>query len=153
MFVNPHDLPESRHSNYPAPFKALVSGRSRKRLGEATRLKNFGVNLVTLEPGSWSSVRHWHSRQDEFVYVLEGEVTLVSNSGEQTLRAGEAAGFPGGEADGHHLINTSQAIAVYLEVGDRSQGDEVSYPDADLVAQKSSAGWVFTHKDGSLYSN
>lgn len=151
MMLRPQNLPESRHSNYPDPFKALVSGRSRKRLADAAKLKNFGVNLVTLEPGSWSSVRHWHSRQDELIYVLEGEVTLVTNSGEQTLNAGEAAGFPAGVADGHHLINHSNAIAVYLEVGDRTQEDCVTYPDDDLVAKKTEAGWIFTHKDGSFY--
>ncbi|MGF1477993.1 MAG: cupin domain-containing protein [Cyanophyceae cyanobacterium] len=151
MLINPKNVPETTGTNYPEPFKAIVAGRTRKRLGEAAQLKNFGVNLVKLAPGSASSVRHWHSQQDELIYLLEGEVTLVSDDGEQLLKPGDAAGFPAAEANGHHLINRSDAIAVYLEIGDRSLGDQVYYPDADLVAQKESQGWAFTHKDGRRY--
>ena len=151
MLINPQDVPEQKGSNYPERFKALVSGRLKKRLGDAAGLTNFGVNLVKLEPGSWSSVRHWHSQQDEFIYILEGEVILVNNSGEHILKPGDAAGFPAGEADGHHLINHSDSVAIYLEIGDRSPNDEVTYPDTDLVAKSSPEGWVFTHQDGSLY--
>ena len=151
MLINLQAVPESTGTNYPEPFKALVAGRIRKRLGDAAGLTNFGVNLVKLQPGSWSSIRHWHSLQDEFIYVLEGELTLVTHGGEQVLKPGTAAGFPAGEADGHHLINRSDTVAVYLEIGDRTAGDEVTYPDADLVAKRSSEGDVFTHKDGSLY--
>ena len=101
MIVNPENVPDSTGSNYPQQFKSAVAGRVKKRLGNAAGLVNFGVNLVRLAPGSCSALRHWHSRQDELVYVLEGEVTLISNSGEQVLQPGMAAGFPAGDADGH----------------------------------------------------
>ncbi len=151
MVINPQDVPDSKSSNYPEQFKSLVAGRVKKRLGEAAGVKNFGVNLVKLEPGSCSALRHWHSSQDEFIFILEGEVTLVTNAGEQTLRPGMAAGFPAAEADGHHLINRSSEVVVYLEVGDRIPHDIVTYPDCDLMAKDDSGRWVFAHKDGSLY--
>ena len=151
MIINPENIPEKIGSNYPEPFKALVAGRIKKRLGDAANLKNFGVNLVKLQPGSWSSVRHWHLQQDEFIYILEGEVTLVNNSGEHLLKPGDAAGFPAGEADGHHLINRSNSLVIYLEIGDRTPGDEVTYPDADLCAKSTATGWQFTHKNGQPY--
>lgn len=153
MLINPQDVPDKTNSNYPNEFKSFVAGRSKKRLGDAAGLQNFGVNLVKLEPGSCSALRHWHAKQDEFIYILEGEVTLVTNTGEQTLKAGMAAGFPAGEANGHHLINRSTSVAVYLEIGDRTPDDEVSYPDDDLMAKHSPKGWVFTHKDGSAYAS
>ena len=152
MFIDPESVPSQRKSNYPKEFQAFVKGRSRKKLGDVAGLTNFGVNLVELEPGSYSSVRHWHSKQDEFIYVLEGEITLMSDRGEQLLHAGDCAGFPAGEANGHHLQNRADSIAIYLEIGDRSQGDKVTYPDADLLAQDSSKGWVFTRKNGVPYS-
>ncbi len=153
MLINPQDIPDKKGSNYPDQFKSFVAGRSKKRLGDVAGLENFGVNLVKLEPGSYSALRHWHAKQDEFVYVLEGEVTLVTNAGEQTLKAGMAAGFPAGEANGHHLINRSNTVAVYLEIGDRTPDDEVTYPDVDLMAKHSPNGWVFNKKNGSLYSS
>lgn len=153
MIINPENISDQTSSNYPEQFKLLVAGRSKKRLGDAAGLKNFGVNLVKLAPGSCSALRHWHTKQDEFIYILSGEITLVTNQGEQTLTAGMAAGFTAGVADGHHLINRSNAVSVYLEIGDRTSGDQVNYPDADLVANDSSNGWTFTHKDGSLYTN
>ena len=153
MFIDPKLVPEVNTSDYPEPFKKLVAGRSKKKLGKLAQLKNFGVNLVTLEPGSWSSVRHWHSQQDEFIYILEGEVTLVSNEGEAILKSGDCAGFPRGEANGHHLINHSDSLVLYLEIGDRTAGDIVTYPDADLVAKESQGKWLFTHKDGTNYEN
>lgn len=153
MIINPENIPDKTSSNYPEQFKPLVAGRSKKRLGDAAGLKNFGVNLVKLAPGSCSALRHWHTKQDEFIYVLEGEITLVTNQGEQTLTAGMAAGFTAGVADGHHLINRSNAVSVYLEIGDRTSGDQVNYPDVDLVANDSPNGWSFIHKDGSLYTN
>lgn len=152
MIINPEDVPEIRSSTYPEQFKALVAGRVRKRLGDAAGLRNFGVNLVKLEPGSCSALRHWHSSQDEFVYILEGELTLVTNAGEQTLKPGMAAGFPAKEADGHHLLNRSNAVAIYLEIGDRTPDDIVTYPDCDLIANDSGSR-VFTHKDGSPYES
>lgn len=151
MVINPQDVPDRKSSNYPEPFKPLVAGRVKKRLGDAAGLKNFGVNLVKLEPGSCSALRHWHSNQDEFIFILEGEVTLVTNAGEQTLLPGMAAGFPAGEADGHHLINRSSVAAVYLEVGDRTPHDIATYPDDDLIAKDDSGKWVFAHRDGTPY--
>lgn len=153
MIINPQDLPDKKGSNYPDQLKAFVAGRSKKRLGDVAELKNFGVNLVKLEPGSCSAIRHWHTKQDEFVYILEGEITIVTNAGEQILKAGMAAGFPAGEANGHHLINRSDLVAIYLEIGDRTPEDEVIYPDVDLMAKHSSKGWIFTYKDGSLYAS
>ena len=143
MIINPEQLPERKGTNYPEAFKPLVSGRAKKRLGDTAGLKNFGVNLVTLEPGSWSSIRHWHSRQDEFIYVIEGPITLVTDEGEEILQTGAMAGFPAGEANGHHLINNSSAIVTYLEIGDRTMGDQVNYPDANLVANFTEQGWQF----------
>ena len=151
MIINPENIPNKTSSNYPEQFKPLVAGRSKKRLGDAAGLNNFGVDLVRLAPGSCSALRHWHTKQDEFIYVLSGEITLVTNQGEQTLTAGMAAGFTAGVADGHHLINRSNAVSVYLEIGDRTLGDQVNYPDIDLVANDSPNGWSFTHKDGRLY--
>jgi len=112
-------------------------------------LKNFGVNLTRLDPGAESSMRHWHSKQDEFIYVLEGEVTLVTDAGRQKLASGAAAGFPAGKADGHQLINETDRPAVYLEVGDRTPGDGASYSDVDLAAHLVDGKWVYTRKDGS----
>jgi uncharacterized cupin superfamily protein len=152
MIIQPQDVPEKTGSSYPEPFKSRVAGRIKQRLGDAAGLKNFGVNLVKMEPGSQSALRHWHTRQDEFIYVLEGELTLITNAGAQVLTAGMAAGFPAGEADGHHLINHTETIAVYLEVGDRTANDEVDYPDDDLIAHFSPNGWLFTHQDGTPYS-
>ena len=153
MLINPDEIPESTSTNYPEVFKKLVSGRIRKRLGNAAGLTNFGVNLVKLEPGSWSSIRHWHSHQDEFIYIIEGEITLATNTGEQVLKPGDMAGFPAGETNGHHLINNSPQIVTYLEIGDRTAGDTVTYPDHDLVAKHSKNGWVFTKKNGDLYDS
>lgn len=151
MIIDPEKVLESTGSNYPQQFKSTVSGRVKKRLGNAAGLKNFGVNLVRLAPGSCSSLRHWHTRQDEFIYVLEGEVTLITNSGEQVLKPGIAVGFPAGEADGHHLVNRTNADVVYLEMGDRTPGDSANYPDDDLIAEADGNSWIFTHKNGELY--
>ncbi|NJK67057.1 MAG: cupin domain-containing protein [Microcoleus sp. CSU_2_2] len=151
MIIDPKDVLENTGSNYPQQFKSVVYGRVKKRLGNAAGLKNFGVNLVRLAPGSCSAIRHWHTRQDEFIYVLEGEVTLVTNSGEQVLKLGIAAGFPAGEADGHHLVNRTDSDVVYLEIGDRTDGDSANYPDDDLIAKASGNGWIFTHKNGEIY--
>jgi uncharacterized cupin superfamily protein len=108
---------------------------------------------VRLAPGSCSALRHWHTRQDELVYVLEGEVTLITNSGEQVLKPGIAAGFPAGDADGHHLVNRSKGDVVYLEIGDRTLGDDAHYPDDDLIAKANGKSWVFTHKNGDPYES
>jgi uncharacterized cupin superfamily protein len=135
-------------AGYPPPFDAPCLERKRWRLGVAAGLTQFGVNRLRLAPGVWSSQRHWHSRDDEFVYVLEGEVVLVTDAGEETLRAGDSAGFKAGDPDGHHLQNRSDREAVVLEVGTNAPGEDVcEYPDIDLRAR--SAG--YEHKDGTPY--
>jgi uncharacterized cupin superfamily protein len=147
----PSAVPATSVTNYPDPYKAVVAGRAKRRLGEALGLSNFGVNLTTLAPGAHSSLRHWHAAQDEFVYVLSGELTLITDAGAQVLVPGMAAGFPAGRADGHHLFNHTAAEAVYLEVGDRTAGDAVTYADADLQARLHEGRWAFLHKDGTPY--
>ena len=135
-------------SGYPLPFDAPCAARRRPRLGDAAGLTDFGVNLMRLPPGAWSSQRHWHSSEDEFVYVLEGEVVLVTDAGEEILRAGECAGFKAGVKDGHHLQNRSPREAVVLEIGSRKVAeDEGEYPDIDLRFLKGDAGYA--HMDGT----
>ncbi|MBD1868719.1 cupin domain-containing protein [Cyanobacteria bacterium FACHB-471] len=153
MIVDPQNVPISQGSNYPDLFKPRVAGRLKQRLGDAVGLSNFGVNQVTLQPGGRSALRHWHTKQDEFIYVLSGELTLITDAGEQILTAGMAVGFPAGEANGHHLVNRSEQVAVYLEVGDRTPDDQGVYPDDDLVAKHGAQGWVFTRKDGSVFED
>lgn len=148
---NPIDLPEQSSSGYPEPYKSRVAGRHRRRLGDAVGLKNFGVNLTRLDPGAESSMRHWHTKQDEFIYVLEGAITLVTDAGRQKLVAGSAAGFPAGTADAHQLVNDTDRPAFYLEIGDRTPGDGATYSDVDLAAHQVDGKWVFTHKDGSAF--
>lgn len=139
-------------SSYPAPFDADCAGRERRRLGDAFGLTQFGVNLLRLPPGQWSSQRHWHHREDEFVYVLEGEVTLVSDAGEQILGPGMVAGFKAGVPDGHHLVNRSGADAVVLEVGARLPDEEADYSDIDMLVRQDGDGeGRFVHKDGTPY--
>ncbi|HXF65122.1 MAG TPA: cupin domain-containing protein [Burkholderiales bacterium] len=138
-------------SNYPEPFRSRVSGRVKRRLGEALGLRSFGVNLTTLAPGAASALRHWHSHEDEFIYVLEGELVLVTDAGEQRLGPGMCAGFPAGRPDGHCLVNRTDRNAVYLEVGDRRPEDTVTYPDDDIVGRATPQGRRFFHKDGTPY--
>ena len=128
MIINPEEVPIQNSTDYPSEFKSIVAGRFRQRLGNFAGLKNFGVNLVKLSPGSASALRHWHSHQDEFIYIVEGELTLITDVGEEVLTPGMAAGFPANEANGHHLVNRSNQDAVYLEVGDRTANDTVNYP-------------------------
>lgn len=154
MIINPDNVPSRTTSIYPDKFQHIVAGRAKKALGNAAGLKNFGVNLVTLAPGSCSALRHWHTRQDEFIYIIEGEPTLVTNAGEEILKPGMMAGFPAGEEDGHQLVNKSDAVVIYLEVGDRTPEDEGHYPDDDLIAKTSASGErIFTTKDGTLYKS
>jgi uncharacterized cupin superfamily protein len=144
--------PRERSSNYPEPFASRMSGRIKRPLGDLFGLSNFGVNLTTLRPGAVSSLRHAHSRQDELVYILEGEPTLVTNEGEIMLRPGMAAGFKAGSTDAHHLVNRTERDVVYLEVGDRTDRDTVTYPDDDIRGALGSNGrWRFVHKDGRPY--
>ena len=142
-------VPERKGVGYPSPFRELSADRIRKRLGEAGGLADFGVNLMRLPPGNWSSQRHWHSDEDEFVYVIEGELVLIEDGGETLLHAGDCAAFPKGSGDGHHMINRSNVTAIYLEVGSRSAADITTCSDIDMVS--SAADGRFTHKDGSPY--
>ena len=142
-------VPVRRGSGYPQPFDASCAGRARQRLGAAGGLGDFGVNLMTLPPGSWSSQRHWHSDEDEFVYVLAGEVTLIEDSGETVLHAGDCATFPKGTGNGHHLLNKSSVTAVCLEIGSRNPHDLTTYSDIDMMISK--ANDRFLHKDGTPY--
>ena len=149
--LDPADVPEKRGSSYPEPFRSRMGDRMKRRLGDACGLKRFGVNLVTLGPGGQSALRHWHTLEDEFVYVLSGEVVLVTNDGEQTLTPGMCAGYPGGRKDGHHFLNRSTAPATYLEIGDRTEGDNAFYPDDDLMWVEDENGVFAAHKDGRRY--
>jgi uncharacterized cupin superfamily protein len=144
-------LPVESRSTYPEPFKRAVEGRSRKRLGNAASLDQFGVNLTTLKPGAASALRHWHEKEDELVYVLEGEVVLIEDDGETVLKAGDAAGFKASVRNGHHLVNKSGRDAVYLEIGTRSKYERADYPDDDLIVIRDESGGRFTHKDGKPY--
>jgi uncharacterized cupin superfamily protein len=130
----------------------VVMGRSRTRLGVAAGLEQFGVNLTTLEPGAASALRHWHEKEDELVYLLEGEVVLIEDGGETVLKPGDAAGFKANVANGHHLVNRSDRNAVYLEIGTRSRHERAEYPDVDLLVIRDEAGARYTHKDGKPYS-
>lgn len=142
-------VPGRTGSGYPAPFDAPCVSRTRRRLGDAGGLRDFGVNLMTLPPGGWSSQRHWHSDEDEFVFVLQGELKLVEDDGAVVLRAGECAAFPKGSGNGHHLINESSDVAVYLEIGSRNPNDLTTCSDIDMMS--SNADGRFVHKDGSPY--
>jgi uncharacterized cupin superfamily protein len=144
-------LPVDSRSTYPEPFTRAVDGRSRKRLGNAAGLDQFGVNLTTLKPGAASALRHWHEKEDELVYVLEGELTLIEDTGETVLRAGEAAGFKANVSNGHHLVNKSNRDAVYLEIGSRFKNERAEYPDIDLVMVRNETGGHYMHKDGKPY--
>jgi uncharacterized cupin superfamily protein len=149
--LDPNDVAERRGSGYPEPFRSRMGERVKRALGDACGLTKFGVNLVTLGPGGQSALRHWHTLEDEFVYVLEGEVVLVTDAGEQRLTAGMCAGYPAGKRDGHHFLNRSDRPARYLEVGNRVPGDNAFYPDDDLMWCASEDGDYAAHKDGRAY--
>jgi len=143
-------VPERKGSGYPSPFDQPCAPRVRKPLGDEAGLNDFGVNLLSLPPGAWSSQRHWHSEEDEFVYVVSGELVLVTDEGETTLRAGECAGFPKNTPNGHHLINRSSAAATCLEIGTRSRGIDVcTYSDIDMKIDDKDG--VYRKKDGTPY--
>lgn len=143
--------PRTKPSNYPAPFAARMAGREKRALGDVLGLSNFGVNHTRLLPGAGSALRHAHSKQDEFIYILAGHPTLVTDAGETPLSPGMCAGFKAGTGDAHQLLNRTDAEVVYLEIGDRTAGDAVTYPDDDLVATSVGGAWQFAHKDGTLY--
>lgn len=141
----------TRPSNYPEPFASRMSGREKGALGDLFGLTNFGVNLTRLAPGAISSLRHAHSKQDEFIFVLQGLPTLQTDEGRTQLSPGMCSGFKAGTGNGHHLTNETAEEVVYLEVGDRTPGDEGTYPDDDLQAMLVAGTWRFTHKDGTAY--
>jgi uncharacterized cupin superfamily protein len=147
--LNLTEIPERRGTSYPAPFDRIAVGRVRQALGDAGGLTQFGVNRLQLPPGAWSSQRHWHSAEDEFMYVVAGEVVLVTDEGEQVLRAGDCAAFPANSPNGHHLINKGDAMAIVLEVGGRVATDRAEYPDIDMVYDGVADGYL--HKDGTPY--
>ena len=143
--------PRTKPSNYPEPFARRMARRQKRALGDVFGLTNFGVNQTTLAPGGETALLHRHSKQDELVYILEGEATLVTDDGEAVLRPGMCAGFPA-KGRAHQLVNRSDADVIYLEIGDRSAGDEATYPRDDLAAALGPDGkWVFAHKDGRPY--
>ena len=142
-------VPERKGVGYPSPFQQPCAERIRQRLGDAGGLADFGVNLMRLPPGGWSSQRHWHSHEDEFVYLLAGELVLIEDGGETILRAGDCAAFPKNTGDGHHMINRSDVTAVYLEVGSRNPQDLTTCSDIDMMS--SNADGRFVHKDGTPY--
>jgi uncharacterized cupin superfamily protein len=136
-------------SNYPPPFNQPCVGQTCQRLARSQGLSRFGVNLSTIPPGGWSSQRHWHSHEDEFVWVVDGELTLITQSGEEVLRAGDCAAFKAGEPDGHHLINRTQVPARVLEIGNADRSDVCAYADIDMMAGPGDLG--YTHRDGTPY--
>src|SRR3954462_2244900 len=136
---------------YPQPYSTITDGREKAALGNVAGLTQFGVNLTRLKPGAASALRHWHENEDEFVFVLEGELTLIEDGGETPLGAGEAAGFKSGVPNGHHLVNKSQRDAVYLEIGTRADRECAHYPEHDLVAKKDGKDFAYFHKSGEPY--
>jgi uncharacterized cupin superfamily protein len=138
-------------SAYPAQWRAVTAGREKAALGDVAGLSQFGVNLTRLKPGAASALRHWHEQEDEFVYVVEGEITLIEDGGETVLRPGDAAGFKAGGANGHHLVNKSQRDALYLEVGTRAKRARAHYPDVDLVGERDERGFRFSRRSGEPY--
>ena len=149
--IDPWTLPARTGSAYPPPFDEPVRNREKRALGDPFGLQNFGANLVRMPPGTESSQRHWHSRQDELVMVLEGELVLVTDEGEQVMTRGMVAGFPAARPDGHKLVNRSGKDAVYLEIGDRMPGDATDYPDIDMLSEATAGARRFIRRDGTPY--
>ena len=142
-------VPVKTDSIYPAPYAAMMAGRSSLRLGDAGGLTQFGVNLVTLEPGAMSSLRHWHMAEDEFVMVTEGTCIMVTDAGEEVMEAGDCAAFPAGSADGHHFLNRSDRVARFLVVGSKAKREVATYSDVDLRVEMEGGKARFTYRDGS----
>lgn len=142
-------VPVKSGSIYPEPYAAMMRGRSSLRLGDAAGLTQFGVNLVTLEPGALSSLRHWHQNEDEFVMVTEGCCVMVTDAGETLMQAGDCAGFPAGSTDGHHFINRSDAVARFLVIGTKAAAEVATYSDVDMRVEMAGGRARFTYKDGT----
>ncbi len=153
LALNPWHVEAHVGTDYPPPHDALCSHVERRVLGDRFGLTQFGVNLVRLPAGQASAQRHWHHREDEFVMVLRGNLTLVTDAGEQEVGPGMVAGFPAGVADGHHLVNKAAEDAVYLEVGTRAELEQCDYPDIDLHYEQDEDGWRYLHKDGTPYDD
>jgi uncharacterized cupin superfamily protein len=152
--LDPKSLSAINTSGYPEPYRSRVLPRDKRRLGDALGLTKIGVNFTTLPPGKESAMRHWHTHEDELVYVLEGEVVLRTDAGEQVLRAGTCAGFPAGAPDGHQLVNRSARPAVYLEISNRAAEEDAAHysdPDVDMVWNAPAARGRFTRRDGSSF--
>lgn len=151
--IDPASLSARTGSGYPEPYRSRVLPREKRALGDALGLTKIGVNVTTLPPGKESSMRHWHTREDELIYILDGEVVLRTDDGEQLLTMGMAAGFPAGKTDGHQLINRSERPVRYLEISNRDPEDAATYPDedVDLAFERRDGKHVFTHKDGTPY--
>jgi len=150
--IDPAALPAIEGTLYPPPFDQPCRARVRTKLGDVAGLTQYGVNLLRLPPGAWSSQRHWHTAEDECVYVLSGEVTLVTDAGDEVLRAGEAAGFKAGDEDGHCLQNRSDRDATVLEIGTRISGNAAHYPDIDMIAPPGGQPAAYTRRDGTPYT-
>jgi uncharacterized cupin superfamily protein len=144
-------IPLDARTNYPSPYDRIVFGRERKRLGNAAGLDQFGVNLTTLKPGAASSLRHCHEMEDEFVYILQGEVVLIEDEGEILLKPGDAAAFKADSGNGHQLVNRTTRDVVYLEIGTRSKHERVDYADVDMLMVRDDNGARYTHKNGGPY--
>ncbi len=149
--IDPRTVPVKTGSIYPSPYAGMMAGRSSLRLGTAGGLTQFGVNLVTLEPGALSSLRHWHMAEDEFVMVTAGACTLVEDTGKTVMHAGDCAAFPAGVANGHHLRNDTDHPASFLVVGSKAKREVATYSDVDLIVTIEDGTATFTHKDGTLY--
>lgn len=151
VIEDPLSEPGRRATVYPAEHAKGLEGRYKRALTETLGLTQFGVNMTTLDPGAKSSQRHWHTTEDEFIYVVSGAITLVTNDGRRTLTAGMMAAFPRGDDDGHHLLNLSAEPATYLEIGTRAPDDDVTYPDIDMVGEKRDGRYRFLRKTGEPY--
>ena len=149
--LDPAEVPARNSSGYPEPMRSRVLPREKRALGDALGLTKIGVNQTTLAPGRESSIRHHHTHEDELVYVLDGEVVLRTDEGEQVLKAGTCAGFPAGSKNGHQLVNRSDRPATYLEISNRDPEDEAEYPDDDLALRRENGQYVYMHKDGTPY--
>ena len=149
--INQASCPVKTGSIYPEPYASMMRGRSSLRLGDAGGLTQFGANLVMLEPGAMSSLRHWHHNEDEFVWVVEGECTLVQDAGETVLRPGNCAAFPAGDPDGHHFVNRTDRVAKFLVVGSRAPQETAVYSDVDMMVTMEKGRAEFTHKDGTPF--
>ena len=151
MKIDLSKTPVKTGSIYPPPYAEMVAGRSSQRLGDAGGLTQFGVNLVTLQPGAMSSLRHWHLVEDEFVMVTQGEVTMITDAGPEVLRVGDCAAFPAGRPNGHHFINHTNTPAQFLVVGAKAPREVATYKDVDLMVTMQGGRATFTHKDGTPY--